>query len=169
MAQIGRPTTPGKAGQKSTLSIRATGELKDKINNAAKANGRSLSQEAELRLERSFDIEDRFGGPQVVGLIETIATVMKTAGEHAGFIETRKLVYQGEWLFLPYAFDQATKAANAIMKHYKPKGKVTAPKLPQTKVVRGDNPKEIEKLVRRALENLGEGVARGVLDREEKK
>ena len=151
------------------LKVRMKEPLRGQLEKAAKARGMSLNAEIGKRLERSFETEDRFGGPRVVDLIETIATVMKTTGEHAGFIETRKLANQGEWLFLPWAFDQATKAANAIMKHYKPKGKVTAPKLPQTKVIRGDNPKEIEKLVRRALENLGEGVARGVLNREEKK
>lgn len=50
----GRPTTKPIEGQKATLGIRASADLKTSLNESAKRNGRSLSQEAELRLEQSF-------------------------------------------------------------------------------------------------------------------
>ena len=54
----GRPVTASKPGQKATLGIRATATLKDRLAVAAKRNDRSLSQEAELRLEASFQRRD---------------------------------------------------------------------------------------------------------------
>ena len=132
-----------------------------------------MNAEMVRRLEQTTQRDERLGGPRVVELIETIGTMMKQTGEHAGFIETRKLANQGEWLDLPYAFDQATKAANTILKHYKPKGKVTAPKVPHFPAMgaaSGSDPKELEKHVNLALENLGEGFARTEMrDREDKK
>jgi len=53
----GRPAIAAKQGQKATLGIRATAELKDRLIAAANRNDRSLSQEAELRLERSFEFD----------------------------------------------------------------------------------------------------------------
>lgn len=55
--RTGRPTTAPVEGQKSTLSIRASANLKRNLQSAAEANARSLSQEAELRLEQSFDCD----------------------------------------------------------------------------------------------------------------
>lgn len=55
--RVGRPTTPGKAGEKASLGVRVSPALKARLIWAAEENGRSLSQEAELRLERSFETE----------------------------------------------------------------------------------------------------------------
>ena len=50
----GRPVTAATQGQKATLGIRASASLKDRLFEAATRNGRSLSAEAETRLELSF-------------------------------------------------------------------------------------------------------------------
>jgi uncharacterized protein YjbJ (UPF0337 family) len=55
--RIGRPTKPPKAGERVTLGLRVTPEIKNKLEKVAIEKGRSLSQEAEFRLERSFDRE----------------------------------------------------------------------------------------------------------------
>ena len=44
------------------LSMRTTNEGRERIKEAAEANGRSLSEEIENRLERSFQNDDRAGG-----------------------------------------------------------------------------------------------------------
>ena len=49
-----------------TLGLRVTAELKNRIEGAANEKGRSLSQEAEFRLERSFDREELL--PEVLTL-----------------------------------------------------------------------------------------------------
>ena len=162
----------GKSAR-AQVPLRIPEALRARIERAANQAGMSMNAEILGRLERSFEAEDRRGGPRVVELIEIIGTMMKRTGEHAVFLETRKRVNQGEWLDLPYAYHQATKAANTILKHYKPKGKVTVPKVDffqATGPARVSDPKEFEKLVNEALENLGEGFARTeMLNREEKK
>ena len=56
--RIGRPTKPPVEGERVPLGLRVTAEAKRKLEEAAIKSGRSISQEAELRIERSFD-EDR--------------------------------------------------------------------------------------------------------------
>ena len=46
-------------GERAGLSLRVTPVVKKRLERAAEKNGRSLSQEAELRLERSFERETR--------------------------------------------------------------------------------------------------------------
>jgi hypothetical protein len=52
--RIGRPTKPPKPGERVPLGLRVTPEMKKRLEQAAIKNGRSLSQEVELRLERSL-------------------------------------------------------------------------------------------------------------------
>ncbi len=158
---------------RAQVPLRITQALRARIEKAANEAGISMNAEIAFRLQGSYEAEEKLGGPRVVELIETIGTMMKRTGEHAVFLETRKRANQGEWLDLPYAYHQATKAANTILKHYKPKGKVTVPKVDffqATGPAIVSDPKEFEKLVNEALENLGEGFARTeMLNREEKK
>ena len=46
------------AGKRYPLNMRTTRELRDRIEAAARASGRSLVQEVEYRLERSFQTDD---------------------------------------------------------------------------------------------------------------
>jgi hypothetical protein len=50
----GRPRVEPEDGERVPLSFRITPELKRLLDAAADASGRSQSQEAELRLEKSF-------------------------------------------------------------------------------------------------------------------
>jgi len=50
----GRPPLPEGHARRATIALRATAELRTRLGEAALASGRSLSQEAELRLENSF-------------------------------------------------------------------------------------------------------------------
>ena len=54
--RIGRPTKKPKPGERVPLGLRVTPEMKKRLEKAAIRNGRSISQEAELRLERSLDV-----------------------------------------------------------------------------------------------------------------
>jgi hypothetical protein len=56
--KVGRPTKPGKSGERVPLGLRVTAKLKSQLDEAFKTSGRSQSQEAEFRLERSFDRQD---------------------------------------------------------------------------------------------------------------
>jgi TraY domain len=55
--RVGRPIKPPVSGERVGLSLRVTADMKRKLEAAALESGRSLGQEAELRLERSFEID----------------------------------------------------------------------------------------------------------------
>jgi hypothetical protein len=77
----GRPTTAAKPGQKSTLSLRLTAELKTRLDAAAKANDRPLSQEAEIRLEQSFKTQSLLSEVLTLAYGPDVAKVMLEFGE----------------------------------------------------------------------------------------
>jgi len=56
--RMGRPTKAPKSGERVSLGLRVTADIKRKLDAAAVASGRSQSQEAELRLERSFERDE---------------------------------------------------------------------------------------------------------------
>ncbi|MCH8998435.1 MAG: Arc family DNA-binding protein [Proteobacteria bacterium] len=86
---------------RAQVGLRVSESMRRRLETVAKSNDRSINAEILERLERSFETEDRLGGPRVIELIETLATVMKSTGEHAGFYETGKPTKRGEWLALP--------------------------------------------------------------------
>ena len=55
--RMGRPTKRPKPGTRVPLSMRVTPAVRKKLERAALKRGRSISQEAEIRLEQSFDRE----------------------------------------------------------------------------------------------------------------
>jgi predicted transcriptional regulator len=55
--RVGRPTRPPRPGERVTLGLRVSADLKRKLEKDAVKAARSLSQEAELRLEQSYDRE----------------------------------------------------------------------------------------------------------------
>ena len=55
--RIGRPTKKPKPGQRVPLGLRVTPRMKRQLEQAATKNGRSLSQEAEFRLEMSLSAD----------------------------------------------------------------------------------------------------------------
>lgn len=59
MGSLGfRRTFPADAGERASLQCRTTTDLRDRMIAIAVANGRSLSQEIELRLMRSLTGDD---------------------------------------------------------------------------------------------------------------
>ena len=65
-ARTGRPPKPPTPGQRMSLGLKVTAEIKARLDKVARETGRTQSQEAELRLERSFEREDLL--PQVLKL-----------------------------------------------------------------------------------------------------
>ena len=121
MAKKGKPA-------RAQVPLRIPQALRTRIEKSAKPRGVSMNAEIIERLERSFDFEERLGGPRVVELIEAIGTVMKSTGEHAAFFaDGTKLHNQGEWLVQPYGFEQAKQAAEAIIEAHRPPGKIVEP------------------------------------------
>ena len=71
--------------------------------------------------------------------------------------ETGKRANRGEWLDLPYAFDQVIQAANTILGRYKPEGKVVIPKRPiwPREAMSDLSNKDAKELERKMLQRLG--------------
>jgi hypothetical protein len=57
--KIGRPIKPATEGERIMLGLRVTADLKRKLEVEALKSGRSLSQETEIRVQQSFDSEER--------------------------------------------------------------------------------------------------------------
>ena len=54
----GRPPLPPEEGKRFPLNMRTTKELRNKLAESAENSGRSMAQEVEFRLEKSFLSED---------------------------------------------------------------------------------------------------------------
>ena len=101
----------------------------------AAANGRSLSEEAEALIEYALQAGDlldqvldlRFGR-QAAGLLLLLGSILRDTGNHAGFMKTRTLAGASEWLDVPFAFDQAKQAVDAVFEALYPAGDREPPK-----------------------------------------
>jgi hypothetical protein len=69
----GRPALPPDAGKRYPLAIRTTRELKERIERASRVSGRSVTQEIEHRLERTFEDDASLGGPETAIWFRTLA------------------------------------------------------------------------------------------------
>lgn len=56
--RTGRPTKKAVAGERMSLGLKVTPDIKTRLDRAAQLSGRTQSQEAEMRLEWSFDREN---------------------------------------------------------------------------------------------------------------
>ncbi len=77
----GRPTKQPVEGQRNSLGLRVTADLKRKLETAAKTSGRSQSQEAEDRLLRSFSDADAriqgFGSEDRLKLLRSLSLAVE--------------------------------------------------------------------------------------------
>lgn len=137
--KVGRPAAK-PTSEKTTLSIRATGSLKERLLAAANKNDQSLSMEAESRIERSFDREgeklltlETLLSPRLAGIVSLLFFIMKFAVEEASLHSFQSHRRQPEfeewgranWLADPYSYDQMVQAAVAALEIFRPKGDPT--------------------------------------------
>jgi hypothetical protein len=115
------PAPTGEYGDKSqVLSTRIRADTRAALVAAAENSGRSLSQEIEHRLRRTFtddeNIVDAFGSRRNYALMKLIASVIET---------TANLKRpNADWLDVPYAFDQVTRAIAAVLEKIRPAGEL---------------------------------------------
>ncbi|MBT3703814.1 MAG: Arc family DNA-binding protein [Alphaproteobacteria bacterium] len=69
----GRPSLPKGERKLASLGFRPTPELRAQLDKAASANDRSVAQEVQSRLERSFQKESDFGGAELFSLFKMLA------------------------------------------------------------------------------------------------
>ena len=91
----GRPPLPPGEGKKVPLNMRTTREIRTRLEDAAKASGRSLAHEVEYRLDQTFREEDTrkavqgaihmaFGGPEGFDLALKFSIAVQTAESIVG-------------------------------------------------------------------------------------
>lgn len=124
--RTGRPAKTAQAGQRVSLGLKVTAEIKNRLDEAAGKNGRTQSQEAELRLERSFDRDDLLAeilnmryGPDFAPVIYLIAEAMAGAGSFASAVNEND---PRDWLNDAFSFNEAALAAHAIIEWLRPPG-----------------------------------------------
>lgn len=151
----GRPPLPG---ERVPLGLRVTKEAKRRLDQAATASGRSQSQEAELRLEHTFndeksvlDVLDLAYGRRWTGLLLALARVGQLTGTRGVFVSQWNGEGCEDWFADPYAYDQMVKAVNFMLEAFRPDGPI-------------ETLHEPFGLPAAALERLGEGFARNTLD-----
>jgi hypothetical protein len=108
-----------------------TPELKRQLDFAAEQGGRSQSQEAEFRLERSFDRSNLLGevmslafGERAAGLLLAMGIAMQGAAATTMFIKNRKP--NEDWTSDPDAYREARNAVDILFQLGKPAGKWSA-------------------------------------------
>jgi TraY domain-containing protein len=126
--RTGRPGREPTPGERVGLSLRVTPDTKRRLDAAATEAGRSLSQEAEFRLERSFERQDLVAdvlelayGPRFAGILVLLAEISHV-GRFAGFVSGKTFEASENWLNDPFAYDQAVTAANLILEGLRPRG-----------------------------------------------
>jgi hypothetical protein len=121
--RTGRPTKRPTPGARASLGLKVTNEIKQRLDAAAKANGRTQSQEAEARLERTFQNEDLLPqllriayGSQLTVAVLTLAKALKDTGTHAG-VRTMGGRFEGAdtWFGNPAAYAEARDAAAVVL------------------------------------------------------
>jgi hypothetical protein len=125
----GRPTV----GERIPLGLRVTPELKQRLDAAAELSGRSQSQEAEFRLEHSFDREDllfdvlriAYGSKKIADLIMTVGAVFLVAGRAvASDNKIRDRLKSRDWTSDPAVCDIAIEAAHTVLESFRPAGHI---------------------------------------------
>ena len=151
--KTGRPGREPEPGERVGLSLRVTPEMKRALDAAAESSGRSLSQEAEARLERSFQNEELLPqllqiarGRQLAAVLQIIGYVMKETGNQVGFFEAGTLDGAAGWFDNPNALAQAVAAGHEILSALRPAEGAEAKPLPP------------------GFENIGAWLARGALE-----
>ncbi|MGO6702592.1 hypothetical protein [Rhizobium ruizarguesonis] len=109
--RIGRPIKEAEPGKRVSLGLKVTAAIKSKLDKAAREVGRTQSQEAEVRLERSFDEEATFGGPDVKRTLYLVAAHFGAAGQRAAMAAGRDDWKEDTWVNDPDCYRPAALAA----------------------------------------------------------
>jgi len=156
----GRPPKPKTERRRNILSVRVRDETLKALTSCAEKAERSISQEVESRLERSFEALGMLPevlalayGRQLAGLLMVMGRAMSSMGEYAGFMSKPTGVRRDDWPEDPFAYDLATKALAHVVEGFRPSGQVEAPKLAKSFV----------ETAGMSMEELSRGFANGVL------
>jgi hypothetical protein len=125
MKRRGRPAVVVEPGERQALGLRVTADIKNRLDAAARATGRTQSQEAELRIAATFAEEDRlaetldlaFRDSALVALVLLIAE----AADMARFA-TETQAPARKWADDPGAYAVLEAAAHRVLAAMRPPG-----------------------------------------------
>jgi len=82
--RIGRPPKAKEDRKAVNFTFRSRGQMRERLQAAAIASGRSISEEIEHRLDESFRTEELYGGPRLSAVFRILANHIALAGATAG-------------------------------------------------------------------------------------
>src|SRR5262245_44499005 len=82
--RIGRPPKAEKERKAVNFTFRSRGQMRERLQEAATASGRSISEEIEHRLEESFRSEELYGGPGLSAVFRALSAHIAVAKTQAG-------------------------------------------------------------------------------------
>jgi Arc-like DNA binding domain len=82
--RIGRPPKSEEDRKGVNFTFRNRGQMRERLQEAAAASKRSISEEIEHRLEDSFRNEDIYGGPHLSAVFRLLASHKALAEAKAG-------------------------------------------------------------------------------------
>ncbi len=108
-----RKITDAVPAERMHFGFRCTPEMKQAIEEAAGRSGRSMSQEVEFRLERSFDREELLPDALTLAYGPELGATLLLIGN--AMVAARNAAAEGEWLTDTKAFEAVTTAAGDIL------------------------------------------------------
>ncbi len=116
MGKRGPPPKGEYENKSTTLSTRLRADTRARLVAAATASGRSVSQEVEFRLRRSFDDDEKvmegYGSRRNRAFMKMIALSTEGVFNHENL--------DAEWLDDPKAYDLAVRRINMLLEAYRP-------------------------------------------------
>jgi TraY domain-containing protein len=116
----GRKPRVANQGQRVSLGLKVTPEIKNKLDAAAKENGRTQSQEAESRIEQTFRSQDYLDqamelayGPRLAVLLAVMGRAMKEIGQY-------NAAFPNNWLDQPHLFDETYCVVKEALDAFRP-------------------------------------------------
>jgi hypothetical protein len=92
------------------LRVRMKESLRSQVQAAAEDHGISLNAEAVARLERSFQDEERFGGPEAFTALVTMMAAFLGTGQTAARSSGHPDWQIPDWMADPYSYQSAATA-----------------------------------------------------------
>jgi hypothetical protein len=122
------PAPKGEYGRKTAvLSFRMQPDTRSRLDEARKDSKRSLTQETEHRLRRTFIDDDRavefYGSKENEALIKLIGLVIQATSSIKRVSDSRKS--KSRWLDDPDMFDEVLRGIVNALEQFRPQGKVT--------------------------------------------
>jgi hypothetical protein len=108
--KVGRPRK-GDTAKRAPLNMKTTPQLRDRMQRAADANGRALTQEVEARLDRSLDRDDQFGGQHVATFVDLLGMTIRVIEQRHG----------ARWIDEPGTYDAVEAASLRLLGWNRPR------------------------------------------------